>query len=132
MMTMMMMMVMMMMNSFCGMVDRGKAFSLISSSDHCQIYSLSRISDTPRAGFEPAHKLNSVFFEWSCAVVITTASQWEILVLEFQMFCLKALVECWHVTIIAVYHFALQKSSQVSRSFSIFTKLYGSSYECFA
>ena len=32
---MMMMMMMMMMNRFCGMVDRRKAFSLISSQDHC-------------------------------------------------------------------------------------------------
>ena len=32
---------------FCGMVDRRKAFSLISSQDHCQRSSPSRISDTP-------------------------------------------------------------------------------------
>ena len=47
----------MMMNRFCGMVDRRKAFSLISSQDHCQRSSPSRISDTPRAGFEPAQNL---------------------------------------------------------------------------
>ena len=35
-------------NCFCGMVDRRKAFSLISSRDHCQRSSPSRISDTPR------------------------------------------------------------------------------------
>ena len=35
------------MNCFCGMVDRRKAFSLISSRDHCQRSSSSRISDTP-------------------------------------------------------------------------------------
>ena len=29
-------------------------------------------SDTPRAGFEPAQKLSSGSFEWSCEVVITT------------------------------------------------------------
>ena len=69
---MMMMMMMMMMNFFCGMVDRRKAFSLISSRDHCQISSPSQISDTPRAGFEPAQNLNSGLFELSCAVVITT------------------------------------------------------------
>ena len=34
----------MMMNCFCGMVDRRKAFSLISSRDHCQRSSPSRIS----------------------------------------------------------------------------------------
>ena len=44
---------------FCGMVDRRKAFSLISSRDHCQRSSPSRISDTPRAGFEPAKSLSS-------------------------------------------------------------------------
>ena len=43
-----------MMNCFCGMVDRRKALSLISSRDHCQRFSPSRISDTPRARFEPA------------------------------------------------------------------------------
>ena len=63
---------MMMMNCFCGMVDRRKAFSLIYSRDHCQRSSPSRISDTPRAGFEPAQSLSSALVEWSCAVVITT------------------------------------------------------------
>ena len=33
---------------------------------------LSRISDTPRAGFKPAQNLSSGFDESSCAVVITT------------------------------------------------------------
>ena len=46
-------MMMMMMSCFCGMVDRRTAFSFISSHDHCQRPSPSRISDTPRAGFEP-------------------------------------------------------------------------------
>ena len=63
---------MMMMNCFCGMVDRRKALSLISSRDHCQRSSPSRISDKPRAGFEPAQNLSSDLVEWSCAVVITT------------------------------------------------------------
>ena len=63
---------MMMMNCFYGMVDRRKAFSLISSRDHCQRSSPSRISDTPRAGFEPAQNQSSGLVEWSCAVVITT------------------------------------------------------------
>ena len=62
----------MMMNCFCGMVDRRKAFSLISSRDHCQRSSPSRISDTPRAGFEPAQNLSSGLVELSCAVVIIT------------------------------------------------------------
>ena len=68
---MMMMMMMMMMNCICGMVDRRKAFSLISSRDHCQRSSPSRISNTPRAGFEPAENLSLGFIEWSCSVVIT-------------------------------------------------------------
>ena len=63
------------MNYFCGMVDRQKAFSLISSQDNCQRSSPSRISNTPWAGFEPAQNLHSGFLEWSCAVVITTRPQ---------------------------------------------------------
>ena len=59
-------------NCFCGMVDRRKAFSLISSRGHCQRSSPLRISDAPQAGFEPAQNLSSGFVEWSCAVVITT------------------------------------------------------------
>ena len=66
------MIMMMMINCFCGMVDRRKAFSLISSRDHCQRSSPSRISDMPRAGFEPAQGLSSGLLEWSCAVVTTT------------------------------------------------------------
>ena len=50
---------MMMMNCFCGMVDRRKAFRLISSRDYCQRSSPTQISDTPRAGFEPAQSLSS-------------------------------------------------------------------------
>ena len=56
-------MMMMMMNRFCGMVDRLKAISVISSRDHCQRSSPSRISDTPRAGFEPAQNLSSGLVE---------------------------------------------------------------------
>ena len=43
-------MMMMMTNCFCDMVDRRKVFSFISSLDHCQRSSPSRISDTLRAG----------------------------------------------------------------------------------
>ena len=68
----MMMMMMMIMNCLCGMVDRRKAFNLISSRDHCQRFSPSRISDTPRAVFEPAQNLSSGLVEWSCTAVITT------------------------------------------------------------
>ena len=63
---------MMMMNYFCGMVDRRKEFSLISSRDHCQRSSPSRNSETPQAGSEPAQSLSSGLVEWSYAVVITT------------------------------------------------------------
>ena len=52
-------------NYFCGMVDWRKAFRLISSQGHCQRSSLSWISDSPRAGFEPAQSLSSGFVEWS-------------------------------------------------------------------
>ena len=45
---------------------------IISSREHCQRHSPSRISDTPQAGFETAQNLISGSAEWSCAVVITT------------------------------------------------------------
>ena len=70
-----MMMMMMMMNCFCGIVDWRKAFSLISSRDHYQRSSPSRISDTPWAGFEPVQNLSLSFVEWSCVVVITITPQ---------------------------------------------------------
>ena len=60
---MMMMMMMMMMNCFCGLVDQRKVFSLIFSTDHCQRSSPSQISDTLRAGFEPAQNLSSGLVE---------------------------------------------------------------------
>ena len=66
------------MNCFCGMVDRRKTFSLISSRDHCQRSSPSWISDTSRAGFEPAQSLSSGLVEWSCTVVITTTQRRQI------------------------------------------------------
>ena len=65
-------MMIMMMNCFCDMFDWRKAFRLISSRDHCPRSSSSRISDTPRAGFEPVQNLSSGLVEWSCAVAITT------------------------------------------------------------
>ena len=64
-----------MMNCLCGMIDLQKAFSLISSHDHCQRSSPSRISNTSWAGFEPAQNLSSGFIEWICTVVITTTQQ---------------------------------------------------------
>ena len=60
------------MNCFYDMVDQRKVFSIISSQDHCQRSSPSRIFNTPRAGFEPGQNLSSGLVEWSCAVVITT------------------------------------------------------------
>ena len=69
---MMMMRIMMMMNCFCGLVDRRKTFNLISSRDHFQRPSPSRIFDTPGFRYEPAKNQSSGFVEWSCAAVITT------------------------------------------------------------
>ena len=46
---------------FLCMVDKRKAFSLVSIGDHCQRSSPSRISDTLRVGFEPAQNLSSGF-----------------------------------------------------------------------
>ena len=56
-------------------VDRRKTFSLISSRDHCQRSSPSRISDTPQAGFEHAQNLSLGLVEWSYAVVIIITPQ---------------------------------------------------------
>ena len=78
----------MMMNCFCGMVDRRKAFNLISSRDHCQRSSPSRISGTPQAGFEPVQNLSSSLAEWSCAVVITTTNHYT---------CRHTLFQHWYV-----------------------------------
>ena len=71
-------MMMMMMNCFCSINYRRKAFSLISSRNHCQRSSPLRNSDTPLTGFEHAQNLTSGFVERSCAVVITTTPrlQW--------------------------------------------------------
>ena len=64
---------------FCGMVDRQKAFGLISSRGNCQRSSPSWISNMPRAGFEPAQNLSSGLIEWTCAVVIITTPRGHIL-----------------------------------------------------
>ena len=58
---------MMIINCFCGMVDRRKTFSRISSRDHSQISSLLQILNTREARFEPAQNLSSEFFWKSCA-----------------------------------------------------------------
>ena len=70
MMMMMMMMMMMIIVSVVWLTDERR--SPISNRDHCQRSSPSRISNTPRAGFEPARNLSSGFDEWSCEIVITT------------------------------------------------------------
>ena len=76
------------MNCFCGMVDRWKAFRLISSRDRCQRSSPSRISDTPWAGFGPVQDLSSGLIEWSHAVMITTTPRRQIWRLTFLLFLL--------------------------------------------
>ena len=43
---------------------------LISSREHCQRLSPSRVSNTLQAAFEPAQDLNLGSVEWSCAVAI--------------------------------------------------------------
>ena len=48
---------------FCGMIDRRKVYSLIFNWEHSQRFSPLRISDTPRAGFEPAQYLSLYFVE---------------------------------------------------------------------
>ena len=56
---------------FGGMVDRRKVFSLISSRDHCQRSSPSRISDTPRTGKEN-------FSHFNVEQMILSIGYWEI------------------------------------------------------
>ena len=48
---------------FCGMVDQGKTFSLISSWALFQRSSLLQISDILQTGFEPAQNLCSALVE---------------------------------------------------------------------
>ena len=55
------MMMAMMTYYLCGMVDRQKELSLISSRDHCQRFPPSQISDTPPTDFEPEQNLSSYF-----------------------------------------------------------------------
>ena len=61
-------------NCFLGMVDWRKVFNLISSRDHFQRSSPSRISYTLWAGFEPAQHLISGLVEWSWYNHYTIAS----------------------------------------------------------
>ena len=57
-------------NCFCGMVDQPKAFSLISSQDHCQRSSPLQISNKLWARYEFVQNLSSGVAEWSCKVVM--------------------------------------------------------------
>ena len=84
-----------------GMVDQRKTFRFISRWDHCQRSSASPISDTPRAGFEPAQNLSSSFVEWSCAVVITTTPQHSFYKTSFLLVILPLLL----VIILSKRHF---------------------------
>ena len=52
-----------MMNSFCGMVEQQKTFSLIFSRNYCQRSSSSQIFDTSQAGFEPVPNQSSGLVE---------------------------------------------------------------------
>ena len=110
----MMMMIMTVMNCFCAMVDQWKAFSLISSWDHCQRSSPSRISDTPRAGFEPAQNLSSGLVEWSCAVVITAIPWTNCLYEPICMNQFVASMEVYHIhkifNLIAIFIFQIYLS----------------------
>ena len=57
------------------MVHRQNVLSLTSSRDYCQRFSPLKISDTPRAGFQPAQNLSSDFVKESSAVAITTTPE---------------------------------------------------------
>ena len=102
---------------FCGMVYRRKAFSLISSRHHCQRSSPSRISDTPRAGFETAQNLSSGLVEWSCAVVITTIPRRQYRSAVHFLRCLlnspKSVSDEWLVAV--VWSFALFRSYMMKK-----------------
>ena len=58
-------------DGFCRMVNWRKALSIICSWDRCHRFSMSQISDMPRAGFEPVRNLGSDFIEQGCVVLIT-------------------------------------------------------------
>ena len=89
---MMMMMMMMMMNYFCGMIDRRKAFSLISFRDHCQRPSPSWIYDTPRAGFEPAQNLSSGLVELNlCSMKLCSTK-----LCSMKLCSMKLLMQCFN------------------------------------
>ena len=61
-----------MLNCFCSMIDKQKVFSLTSSWNRCQRYSLLLISNMLGTGLELVQNLSSGLVEQSCAVVITS------------------------------------------------------------
>ena len=76
---------MMMMNCYCGMVDRRKAFSLISSRDHCQRSSPSRISDTS----------GKFYFDILIMTMLANGFNSESHLLKNNISCLKIPFTCW-------------------------------------
>ena len=92
---------------FCGMVDRRKKFSLISSPDQCQMSSPSQVSDMPRAELEPAQNLSSRIVEWSCAVAVTSTPRHLTLFLQVivSMICIVLLF----LDILKYLHMCLHK-----------------------
>ena len=76
---------------------------------------------------------NNLYFLWN-----KTRCKWSLFCyarrnffVRISIVFVKALVQCWYVQITVVYLSTLQKSSQVSQIFAIFTKLYESPYKCF-
>ena len=81
---MMMYMVMIMM-IFYRMADRQKALCLISSLDHSWRLSPSQTLNMLQAVFEPTHSMSTDLVEWSCAVLINTTTQHQ-LVTSFRLY----------------------------------------------
>ena len=106
-------------NYFCGMVDRRKAISLISSRNHCQRSSPSRISDMPRTGFEPAQNLSLGLVGWSCAVVITTTPR-RLLNISLLVFMQKQYPENFAFLILKILELFARKFENFLKSRLIF------------
>ena len=63
------------MNYISGMIDQQHALSIISNRHNWRSFSPWQTFNGLQAGFEPAQNLSSDCGEWSCAVVMTTATQ---------------------------------------------------------
>ena len=100
-----------MMNYFCG--------SLISSRNHCQRSSPSRISDMPRTGFEPAQNLSLGLVGWSCAVVITTTPR-RLLNISLLVFMQKQYPENFAFLILKILELFARKFANFLKSRLIF------------